>query len=76
MLAKFPQRNAFTDNEQRRFERSRNLFYVACSRAQEDLVLLFTTELPGGAMETLKEWVGESNIIDVRYSPEGVPTNA
>ncbi|MGW7048974.1 UvrD-helicase domain-containing protein [Streptomyces avermitilis] len=76
MLAKFPQRNTFTDDEKRRFERSRNLFYVACSRAQEHLVLLFTTELSEGAMQTLNEWVGESNVIDVRYSPEGAPINA
>lgn len=76
MLAKFPQRDTFADDEKKRFERSRNLFYVACSRARENLVLLFTTELSDGAMRTLIEWVGESNVIDVRYSPEGAPVSA
>ncbi|WP_420311736.1 UvrD-helicase domain-containing protein [Streptomyces sp. YS-B37] len=76
MLAKFRQRDTLTDSEKRRFERSRNLFYVACSRARENLVLLFTTELSDDAMKTLKEWVGESDVIDVQYSADGVPSEA
>ncbi|MGW6357930.1 UvrD-helicase domain-containing protein [Streptomyces sp. NPDC055092] len=73
MLANFPQRDSLSAQSRKRFERSRNLFYVACSRAQEDLVLLFTTQLSSSALETLKTWVGEANIVDVHYSPEGTP---
>ncbi|MFD3956748.1 3'-5' exonuclease [Streptomyces bacillaris] len=72
MLANFSQRDSLSAQGRRRFERSRNLFYVACSRAQKDLVLLFTTQLSGSALETLKEWVGGVNIVDVQYSPEGI----
>ncbi|MFH9987175.1 UvrD-helicase domain-containing protein [Streptomyces luteogriseus] len=70
MLASFPRRATLVGDDKKRFERWRNLFYVACSRAQEHLVLLFTTEIPSGGLETLKEWVGESNIVAVRYSKE------
>jgi DNA helicase-2/ATP-dependent DNA helicase PcrA len=76
MLANFPHRESLSEQNRKRFERSRNLFYVACSRAQEDLVLLFTTELSSNALETLKTWVGEANIVDVHYSPQGTPINS
>lgn len=72
MLANFPQRDSLIDQRRKRFERSRNLFYVACSRAQRDLVLLFTTELSESALQTLETWLGAANIIDVQYSSEGV----
>ncbi|MER7624370.1 UvrD-helicase domain-containing protein [Streptomyces sp. NPDC126503] len=76
MLVNYPQRDSLSEQSRKRFERSRNLFYVACSRAQKDLVLLFTTELSSSALETLKTWVGEANIVDVHYSPEGTPINS
>ena len=49
------------------FERNRNLFYVACSRPKERLALLFTQLLSSEAMQTLKNWFGESNL---RPAPE------
>ena len=49
------------------FERNRNLFYVACSRPKERLALLFTQLLSSEAIETLKNWFGESNL---RPAPE------
>ncbi|MEU5235511.1 UvrD-helicase domain-containing protein [Streptomyces lydicus] len=73
MLANFPRRDALSDEDRKRFVRSRNLFYVACSRAQHDFALLFTTELSRNALQTLKEWIGESNIVGIQYSPEGAP---
>ncbi|MDX5572574.1 UvrD-helicase domain-containing protein [Streptomyces sp. ID01-9D] len=76
MLANFSQRDSLSAQGRRRFERSRNLFYVACSRAQKDLVLLFTTHLSCSALETLKEWVGDVNIVDVQYSPEGIKSSS
>ncbi|SPA53803.1 UvrD-helicase domain-containing protein [Cupriavidus taiwanensis] len=40
------------------FERNRNLFYVACSRPQKRLAILFTQFLSPGAMGTLENWFG------------------
>ncbi|MGE7434189.1 UvrD-helicase domain-containing protein [Kitasatospora sp. NPDC001175] len=75
MLADFPSSATFTDDDRKRFERSRNLFYVACSRARKNLVLLFTTELSDGAIQTLEHWIGHSRITGVCYSPEGDPVS-
>ncbi|MFE1842670.1 UvrD-helicase domain-containing protein [Streptomyces sp. NPDC059515] len=72
MLADFPNREALDGDDLKRFERSRNLFYVACSRARENLIVLFTTEVPKDALQTLESWVGTSNITAVPYSSEGV----
>lgn len=44
------------------FERNRNLFYVACSRAKKRLCLLFTQELSSEAILTLQDWFGD--VID------------
>lgn len=44
------------------YERSRNLFYVACSRPKKRLALLFTQELPPNALNTLAAWFGETAI--------------
>ncbi|MEV5577811.1 UvrD-helicase domain-containing protein [Streptomyces parvus] len=73
MLADYPRRHLLDAEDRKRFERSRNLFYVACSRAQENLVMLFTTELSQETLKTLEEWVGPSNIIAVDYFPDGTP---
>lgn len=40
------------------FERNRNLFYVACSRPQKRLAILFTQCLSPGALHTLENWFG------------------
>lgn len=40
------------------FERNRNLFYVACSRPQRRLSILFTQLLSAEALATLKYWFG------------------
>jgi DNA helicase-2/ATP-dependent DNA helicase PcrA len=41
------------------YERNRNLFYVACSRPQHRLSLLFTQELSANAILGLQRWFGE-----------------
>lgn len=41
------------------FERSRNLFYVACSRAQKKLCLLFTQELSPNALNAVQGLFGD-----------------
>lgn len=45
------------------FERNRNLFYVACSRHQKRLAILFTQALLTEALTTLENWFGAYNII-------------
>lgn len=40
------------------FERNRNLFYVACSRPQTRLAILFTQLLSPAAIATLQKWFG------------------
>lgn len=40
------------------FERNRNLFYVACSRPQKRLAILFTQLLSPEAIATLESWFG------------------
>ncbi len=44
------------------FERNRNLFYVACSRPQRRLAVLFTQLLSPAAMVTLEQWFGAERI--------------
>jgi DNA helicase-2/ATP-dependent DNA helicase PcrA len=40
------------------FERSRNLFYVCCSRPKKRLAVLFTQEVSARAANTLTSWFG------------------
>lgn len=49
------------------YERNRNLFYVACSRPKKRLSILFTQELSGQAMETLKNWFGAQVIEAINF---------
>ena len=51
--------------KEKTFERNRNLFYVVCSRAKENLCLLFTQELCDEAIETLKKWFGEEAVSEL-----------
>ncbi|CAM5735951.1 hypothetical protein STAFG_2684 [Streptomyces afghaniensis 772] len=72
MLANFSRRDELTDKELEAFIRARNLFYVACSRAREHLAILFTTKLEPAALDTLREWVGESRITQLRFDGDTV----
>ena len=45
------------------FERNLNLFYVACSRPQKRLALLFTQQLSADAMNTLAKWFGADALV-------------
>lgn len=47
------------------FERSRNLFYVVCSRPMKRLMLLFTQELSDGALTTLQAWFGPDAVEEL-----------
>jgi DNA helicase-2/ATP-dependent DNA helicase PcrA len=44
------------------FERSRNLFYVTCSRPKKHLVLLITEQLSESALRTLSRWFGADHV--------------
>ncbi len=73
MLENYPRRDQLNDSERKSFERSRNLFYVAASRAKHNLVLVFTQKLEQGALATLTNWVGDSNIVPVTFTDETTP---
>ncbi|MEO3762949.1 hypothetical protein ABGB09_07785 [Streptomyces sp. B8F3] len=45
-----------------RARRSRNLFYVCCSRAQRGLAVVFINDLPEGAEFTLRDWLAPGTI--------------
>lgn len=53
------------DGKDDAFERSRNLFYVACSRAKHNLFLVFTQELSSVSLQLLTEWFGQSAILSI-----------
>lgn len=68
MLATHPRRASLNDVETARYERSRNLFYVAASRARRNLVLLFTQGLDAVALATLTDLAGEVNIFSIDFN--------
>lgn len=45
------------------YRRTRNIFYVACSRAMKRLAVLFTDPLSDRAVSTLEDWFGSENVI-------------
>lgn len=60
---------AVPKGKQEAFERSRNLFYVACSRPKTRLALLFTQFLSNEALATLAEWFETDSILALPQSP-------
>lgn len=52
------------DKDKKSFERNRNLFYVCCSRAKRNLILLVTIPLEGAFKQYLEDLVGSENIIE------------
>jgi DNA helicase-2/ATP-dependent DNA helicase PcrA len=55
--------NGYPDDKKDSFERNRNLFYVACSRAKHNLTLLITQELSDEALAKLSYLFGEERIV-------------
>ena len=49
------------------FERSRNLFYVCCSRAKHNLTLLFTQTLSEKSITVLQKIFGAENVLGCPY---------
>lgn len=56
--------NFFNDTEVKpeRKLRTKNLFYVSCSRAKENLVVLALSQMGKNAMTTINGWFGSDNI--------------
>ena len=50
-----------------KFERNRNLFYVACSRPKTRLAVLFTQVVSPPASATLHQWFGADAIAEVQF---------
>ena len=48
--------------DQAKFQRNRNLFYVACSRPKKRLAVLFTQQLSDASLNRLKIWFGGDNV--------------
>lgn len=73
MLKNYPRRDRLNAAERKSFERSRNLFYVAASRAKHNLALVFTQELEQDALTTLTSWVGDTNIVPIDFADDEAP---
>lgn len=60
-------KNFFNDTEEKpeRKFRTRNLFYVECSRAIDNLMVLCLSELDSMALTNIKNWFGNDNVIDI-----------
>lgn len=48
--------------DQVKFQRNRNLFYVACSRPKKRLAVLFTQQLSDASLGRLENWFGADNV--------------
>lgn len=70
MLSAHGPRSAAASREWKGFEPSRNLFYVAASRAKHNLALLFVQELDDDALEVLTSWVGSQNVVALADSAD------
>ena len=64
---KYNFKNFFNDTEEKLEKKliTRNLFYVECSRAIENLIVLCLSELDEKAILNIKSWFGEENVIDI-----------
>lgn len=51
-----------TDDKEHRKLRTKNLFYVSCSRAKENLVVLALSQMDVPAMKIITQWFGYENI--------------
>lgn len=60
-------KNFFNDTEENpeRKLRTRNLFYVECSRAIDNLIILCLSDLDASAIANIKTWFGNDNVYDI-----------
>ncbi|WP_081703961.1 UvrD-helicase domain-containing protein [Leifsonia aquatica] len=73
MISGYARESEREPKELRSFERSRNLFYVAASRAKHNLALLFVQELDDDALAVLTGWVGPENVVSIEFADEKNP---
>ena len=66
-LQEYNFKNFFNDTEEKpeRKLRTRNLFYVECSRAIENLMVLCLSDLDAAAIASVKTWFGSENVFDI-----------
>lgn len=59
--------DVFCNNQKKldRYNRTRNLLYVCCSRAKDKLALLSLSNMDQAAMGTINNWFGKENVYDV-----------
>lgn len=59
--------DVFANNRanQGRYDRTLNLLYVCCSRAENNLTILSLSSIDIKAMQTISHWFGEKNVYDV-----------
>jgi len=55
-----------TDEGKSRFNRTKNLFYVICSRAKYNLAIVILSALSNESIIRLKYWFGEENFIPIK----------
>lgn len=53
------------DKRENRFNRTKNLFYVVCSRAINNLYIINLTRLSDKAKDTINGWFGEDNVHEI-----------
>lgn len=65
---KYNFQNYFDDTEERldRMERTKNLFYVSCSRAKKNLVVVSLSKMENAAMTKIASWFGNDNTFEIR----------
>ena len=54
-----------TENQEKYILRTRNLFYVVCTRAKENLVVFYQGNCSTAVLDTAKEWFGSKEVIDI-----------
>ncbi|MDM1454881.1 UvrD-helicase domain-containing protein [Myroides odoratimimus] len=59
-----------TEDKPERKLRTRNLFYVECSRAKENLVVLMLSKLSMESLDVIKGWFGANNVLDIEEFTE------
>lgn len=44
---------------------TKNLFYVSCSRAQNNLIVLILSSFDNSSKEIIENWFGKENTIEI-----------
>lgn len=55
-----------SETSEGRKERTKNLFYVSCSRAKKNLVVLALSKMEKPAMNSIGNWFGNNNTLEIK----------